>query len=605
MAPTFRRFIARATIGPTIGATIDRGALIAVVGALGVIGISAGCNGASATERPNVLLVSIDSTRRDLLGAYGRRPAHAPDLSPSPNLDRLAQEGVLFEDASSTTSWTLPAHVSMLTGLPALVHAVDIDMQTPNPALRNLAQVLADEGYRTSGFFSGPYLDPRFGFARGFDRYEACFGDALQGASRAVNEARARMDALMAQPGGADIMAAGKELEDAEGLVERLSHKDVSSAAVTRGALEVLEQAAADDQPFFLFLHYFDAHYDYTPPAPFEARFDPDYGGAIDGEDFITSPEIATPIEGNPFRVTRTISDRDLEHIFALYEGELAWIDQELGRVLDRMDELGMAEDTLVIVTSDHGDEFFEHDGLGHRKTLYEEVLRVPLILRYPSALETGLRVATPVSILSIVPTVLDLLELDEGPSSVAPSLLTLARGDSAPPRQGILGRLVYTQPATQGFNLASGARGSVPVLKVFLTETYRKGSIKVIRRRQWIEFQADSSTPPAVIEKLEGDRRRALAGEDVRWTDVALHPREAGRYYSPKFKDPRARAVLQEFHDLYPKLLRLRREAGETEADSGQQSALAALGYADGGPADLAAAAFVAPPPGELILEE
>ncbi|MFT5050960.1 MAG: arylsulfatase A-like enzyme [Chlamydiales bacterium] len=593
MLPGTSDFVARARAG--------KGALLALGAGL----LSCGAPEATDAPRPNVLLISIDSTRKDLLGAYGRRPAHAPELSPSPTLDHLAQQGVLFEDASSTTSWTLPAHVSMLTGLPALVHAVDIDMQTPNPALKNLAEMLSAEGYRTAGFFSGPYLDPRFGFARGFDRYEACFGDPLQRATDAAGEARRRMDALLARSAGADVAAAGQALGEAEGQVEQLSHKDVSSAAVTRSALEVLDAAAGEDQPFFLFLHYFDAHYDYTPPAPFDQRFDADYAGDIDGADFITNPEIATPIEGDPFQVTRTVSDRDLEHIAALYEGELAWIDQELGRVFERLDELGLAQDTLVIVTADHGDEFFEHGGLGHRKTLFEEVLQVPLIVRYPGHLEPGTRVAQPVSILSIVPTVLDALQIESELPLGAPSLLAFMPGRGAPPVHGLLGRLVYTLPATQGFGTANGGRGSVPVLRIFLTETYRKGSIKVIRRRQWTEFQDDDSMPDAVRESLEERRQHEQSVEDVRWTDVALHPREAGAYYSKSFEDPGARAVLQEFHDLYPRLLRLRREAGETQADGGQQSALSALGYADGGAPDLATEAFEVPPPGKHILEE
>ena len=132
------------------------------------------------------------------------------------------------------------------------------------------------------------------------------------------------------------------------------------------------EVADGDEQPIFLFLHLFDVHDPYTPPSPYDELYDPDYEGPIDGRD----------ITGAESLVHKDMPARDLEHLLALYDGGISWIDSEVGRVLDALEELGLTEDTLVVITSDHGEEFFEHERKTHRKQLYRESVHVPLLLR-------------------------------------------------------------------------------------------------------------------------------------------------------------------------------------------------------------------------------
>ena len=124
--------------------------LVAIIGALLACGQggSVGVESSNPAPTPNVLLISIDSTRRDLLGVYGHRAPNAPELSPSPALDRLAREGVVLDDAYAPTSWTLPSHVSLLTGEPILVHGVDLNHHRPDPSRPALAEVLRAAGYR-------------------------------------------------------------------------------------------------------------------------------------------------------------------------------------------------------------------------------------------------------------------------------------------------------------------------------------------------------------------------------------------------------------------------------------------------------------------------
>jgi len=237
-----------------------------------------GCGGGKSDvteshDQLNVLLISLDSVRQDLLSGYGAEFARVPDMATSPVLDRIAEQGVLFEDAYAPSSWTLPAHVSLFTGVPAVVHGVDLDAHRLAAGIATLAEVLSRHGYRTAGFYSGPYLGPSFGLDRGFERYAACYGPELAGAADQLTESDrgvARGAAELAPP---DVLSLLRSKGEAERLLELASHRDVSSDYVTDAALDELEAAVAADEPFFVFAHYFDPHYDYIPPEPFDRRF--------------------------------------------------------------------------------------------------------------------------------------------------------------------------------------------------------------------------------------------------------------------------------------------------------------------------------------------
>ncbi len=467
--------------------------------------------------RPNVLLISLDSVRSDMLGCYGARFA---GRSPTPVLDRLAAEGVRIEDALAGTSWTLPSHATLFTGVPELVHGLEQDGQRLGQEFPTLAERLAAQGYRTAGVYSGPYLDPRFGLGRGFERYRAGYGPELASAATAARAALARVHALASD----DRERSYAVLEDnarAERALEIASHGDSSSRSVTELVLE--ELADGDGRPFFLFAHYFDAHFDYVPPAPFERALDPDYTGRANGRDFVR--RLADP----------AASAGDVAHLRALHAGELAWIDSQLGRVLEGLERLGLAVNTLVVVVSDHGDEFLEHGGLGHRRTLYDEVLRVPLLLRWPAGLPAGETRAGPRGLAAVAPSVLALLAGErERAALLAP--------DAPEP---VLGRLVSNP---------TGAREHVRVL-----ESFRHGTLKLLRER---------TLDPAGLDAL-------------RWIDLALHPDEPEPAWSADFTDARAQAALAAFRAEHARLAALRREAPLAEKAEDLLAAFRGLGYA------------------------
>jgi len=325
--------------------------------------------------RLNVILISIDTLRPDRMGVYGHRPM---GLSTTPFLDTLAARSTVFTNATSTSSWTLPAHWALLTGVPDQVHGVVNDRIPLPEGLLTLAEILEGEGYITGGFFSGPYLDPAFGFARGFDVYESCIGaDERRGTGR---------------PPGA---------EDARRGAPRTrfrTNEVVTSRRVSDRGLEFIRKSRGE--PFFLFLHYFDVHNDFLPPPPFDTRFGPPYAGWVNGRGVTSDP-----------RYRADMASEDLDRLLALYDGEIGWVDRNLELLFDQIDRIDRAilENTVVIVTSDHGEEFFEKGRVGHRKHLYQCVVQIPLIVSCPGRVAAGRTVEDLVRIYDIVPTIADL----------------------------------------------------------------------------------------------------------------------------------------------------------------------------------------------------
>ena len=339
------------------------------------------------TTPPNVLLISVDTLRPDHLGCYGYQ------RQTSPRIDRLAAEGALFENAISSTSWTLPAHAALFTGLADSVHGcVDTDRRL-DESRDTLAERLKESGYATVGLFSGPYLHPVFGLAQGFDEYIDCTSyPGLTGQ----------------EAGTADTVDNAK--------VHEASHRDITNQKVYERVSTWLK--ANRHRPFFMFVHMWDVHFDFIPPPPYDRKFDPDYRGSVTGKDFLFNTA-----------VNALMPRRDLEHLIALYDGEIAWTDEHIGRILDDLDSLGLRESSIVVLTSDHGTEFFEHQLKAHRQSLYDEVLRIPMIVRCPGRIESGQRHSAQVRIVDVLPTITDLAGLGEPVDVMGQSLVPLFSG--------------------------------------------------------------------------------------------------------------------------------------------------------------------------------
>jgi arylsulfatase A-like enzyme len=323
--------------------------------------IVVGCHPSSHNDaRRNVLLLTIDSLRADHLGCYGYGPPT------SPRIDAFAAQAALFRHAYATTPWTLPSHVSILTGLNADVHGVDTDKAILSDKAVTLAEALHQHGYWTGAVVCAPLLRRRYGLDQGFDVYDI----GLMGA----NYRRARLVKV--------------------------------AAGVTDKALHYIDDHEA--QPFFLWLHYWDPHYDYNPAQQYVDLFDPDYHGRIDGLDIQNRTDIAPGMD-----------ERDLRHLIALYDGEIRYTDDAVGALLDGLHKRGLMQNTMIVLVADHGEEFLDHGGTGHTWTCYEELMRVPLVIRVPWIKPAAQAFDQQVSQIDILPTVLAALSIDYDKSSV------------------------------------------------------------------------------------------------------------------------------------------------------------------------------------------
>lgn len=331
--------------------------------------------GTSSVSRPNVLLISVDSLRQDHVSAYGYKTVHAGGEITTPAVDRLAREGVLFENALTSTSWTLPSHMALMTGLEDSLHGVSDNSKRLDPAIGTLAEMLSARGYQTAGFFTGPNLHPIFGFGAGFETYTNASGVALSD----------------------ELFELAESDKNALATVHRRSHAGLTSPELTDRGLAWLDEHGQGTDPFFLFMHFWDPHYNYDPPDEYRERFDGGYEGPTNAAHFLYSRTIKTP--------------RDMQHILAMYDAEIRYTDDHITRLLDRLDSLGLADNTLVIFVSDHGEEFYEHGKKGHQRNFFDESVQIPLVMRLPGTLPAGTRIEALARIQDILPTICEITD--------------------------------------------------------------------------------------------------------------------------------------------------------------------------------------------------
>ncbi len=321
--------------------------LLTTVALLIVLGVCTGRRGPVRAEQ-NVIIVVFDAVRADHLGTYGyARPT-------DPNLKALAAGGVAFRNAYAAAPWTLPSFASIFTGLYPIRHHLSGGQFRLNKKAETLAGRLKAEGYATAAIVANAYLNRDFGLDQGFDTFTQLLSEE-------------RLDA-------------------------------VTSPQTTAAALDWLERNR--DRKFFLVVHFMDTHGDYIPPAPYDTLFDPGYNGPITGRGIGDNPNIKP---GMP--------PEDVRHLLALYDGEIAWADKHLGLILKAVKDYGLDRKTIIVVTADHGEGFFEHGQIVHGYGLGDELLHIPLIIKTPAP-ETFLSPETTVSSVDIYPTILDLLGL-------------------------------------------------------------------------------------------------------------------------------------------------------------------------------------------------
>jgi arylsulfatase A-like enzyme len=328
--------------------------------------------GPAPTGAPNVLLITLDTVRAESLSLYGHeRPT-------SPHLERLAQAGVRFELAISTAPWTLPSHASMMTG--RLPHELSAGWSTPlDERYATLAELLGRRGYATAGFVANlDYCSSTSGLDRGFQHYQdypISLGQVLNSSElteRIVNNSGLRRYI---------------------NYHEQLNRKPASE--LNREFLRWL--SGNEKRPFFAFLNYYDAHEPFLPPEPFASMF----GGDEERRNPAFTPE------SNVWPEEQVRIERNA------YEGAIAYLDHQIGLLFDELGRRGTLDNTLVIITSDHGEEFSEHGVMGHGYDLFLPTIHVPLLISFPRRIPTNLSVPDAVSLRDIPATIADLLGIE------------------------------------------------------------------------------------------------------------------------------------------------------------------------------------------------
>lgn len=351
--------------------------------ALLLVGVVAACSAGEPAARHNVILISIDTLRADHVGAYGYL------LPTTPEIDALARDSLRLSSCVAHAPMTLASHASILTSLLPRHHGASIARTTRlADGATTLAEVLDSHGYATASFNGGVQLDAAYGLDRGFDVYES------------------------AKPSDA-------KPETLAGDEDRLRH----------GVERTIEWLSETPSPFFVFLHSYEIHHPYTPDAETLALFDSDYAGPL--PDHI-SVELLERINAGE----QTLSEADLAHVVHTYDAELRSADAAVGRLVAYLKRTDRYDDTLIVLTSDHGEEFGDHGQVGwHAHTLYDELLLVPLIIKFPGSQLAGVVDAAQARGIDVAPTVLAALGID-APEGFAGRDLAAAKaaGDAVRP---------------------------------------------------------------------------------------------------------------------------------------------------------------------------
>jgi choline-sulfatase len=345
----------------------------------------------SSRPRPSgngrsVLLVTIDTLRADHLGAYGYSRAT------SPRIDALAREGTLFEQAYTYWPKTRGSFVAMMTGRRASqtgyskTHPLLLDF---NPTL---ASVLSDAGYETAAVVDNPNVAGDLGYGKGFQSFRETWAEP---------DKKSEMD---------------------------------KARAITEAGARFLK-AARQERPFFLWLHYVNPHAPYSPPPPYDTAF-------LDAEAAVGPrlPVVASFHGGIPKQWAQAGKDRRGYYV-AQYDGEIAAVDEQVGRVVEALAASAVRETTLLVLTSDHGESLGEHDYyFDHGEDLFDPSLRVPLLVVAPGA-RKGARAHVLASTLDVVPTILDAVKVSYPPDLAGHSLLPVVEGREGPARPRLFGQ--------------------------------------------------------------------------------------------------------------------------------------------------------------------
>lgn len=359
------------------------------------------------TSSPNVLVILMDTTRADRLSCYGH---HRPT---TPHIDALAAESMVYTNAISPGAWTPPSHASIFTGTYVSRHGVDRTHPYLDTPMTTLPEYLRGRGYRTYGISSNYWISTATGYDRGFDVFYQSW-QLLQARSNPALERQRRRDPNYRPPAASIVERLRDAVNRADAAFWRtccapFMAVDMGAGRVNRVVRRWMRQWARREQPFFAFVHYLEPHLPYRPPARFVRR----HLGASEARR-------ARAINQNPLKFIggrAPMGADDLEILGRLYDAEISYTDACVGELVDGLRATGLLDETLVVLTSDHGENLGEHGLMDHMFSVHEPIVRVPLVVRHPGGRPRGQN-ARLVQTLDIFPTVVAALE--DAPGTLA-----------------------------------------------------------------------------------------------------------------------------------------------------------------------------------------
>ena len=408
----------------------------------------ASSTGLRAGNPQNVLLIAVDTLRLDRTSLAGAGDPGAR----TPHLGAWSAQGTVFTTAIAQAPWTMPSFASVFTGKYPRQHGAVSMSGRLRKNETTLTEILRECGYWTGAVVSHTFVNAYHGFAQGFDHFD----------------------------------------ED-----NALGHREITSESVTDKAIELLNGRGED--PFFLFLHYFDPHYEYR-----------DHAAEHHADNYTSWLREVSDIAA--LRTHRhLLSEEDVDFLRDLYDEEIAFTDAQIGRVLDGLAELGLEDETAVVFVSDHGEEFLERGWLGHTLHLHDELIRVPLVIALPGVRERVPWVRDPVETRAIPATLLEYLEIELESLDPGPSLLPAIRGDANGP--GVAFSEVWFPDAPVG----SGKRFQISMLRTGKWKLIRDHGRDLLRL---YDLEADpGETRDAGLEAP--DRLADLDARLGRWLDA------------------------------------------------------------------------------------
>jgi len=332
-------------------------------------------------DRPHIVLILMDTQRADNISCYGY------SKKTTPNIDKIADEGAIFFNNITPGVWTLPSHASLFTGRYVSGHGADANCEVLPVEFPTMAEILGKLGYQTVGFSNNGWVSRKTGIARGFQEFY-----------------------LISREVGKEEIVEWFYVE--EGFKE-VGERDKGSLKTVNVTISWLKKRWNHNKPFFIFINFIEPHGPYWPPEPFRSRFMP---SDISEEEVRSVTKLSSVDECIDIRVgALRLSEREWRIEKALYDGCTATLDDRIGKLFSYLNDEGLIDETLFIITSDHGDVQGEHTPhVEHHLCAYDELVRVPLIIRYPKAVPKAIRVKWITQTHDLLPTILDILGIKD-----------------------------------------------------------------------------------------------------------------------------------------------------------------------------------------------